>query len=336
MKATALLLLACCALTLATHASEPVLWAFDMGPGGGLGVTETICLDPLASFSAEFPPGRDVMQDASYDVTSSLLYVTGGNEGELWYYQNTVFVYSGGPEGLTFVSSSNAGMDDYHWPGGITLLGDSLYAVAFTGYFEDNVLIRIDNPGTAAQTVTQIGPALGATEDMGVPYNLCPDGQGALLSMFRPAPTERTLYRLDPATGVATPLHTYSLEIGEGTIEALALLDDDLYGINMDGDLWRLDLDTYDPTFLGTIGFGVWIGLVPLHAPPCPGDVDGNGIVDGLDLTAVLTAWETVPGDPLWNENADLDDNNIVDGLDLTEVISNWTTAPPPIPEPST
>jgi len=55
------------------------------------------------------------------------------------------------------------------------------------------------------------------------------------------------------------------------------------------------------------------------------GDVDGNGIVDGLDLTAVLTAWETTPGDPLWNEDADLDGNGIVDGLDLTEVISYWT-----------
>ena len=58
-----------------------------------------------------------------------------------------------------------------------------------------------------------------------------------------------------------------------------------------------------------------------------PGDVDGNGAVDGLDLTAVLTAWETEPGDPLWNPDADLDGNNVVDGLDLTEVISYWTAA---------
>ena len=64
-----------------------------------------------------------------------------------------------------------------------------------------------------------------------------------------------------------------------------------------------------------------------LSAATIPGDVDGNGVVDGLDLTAVLSAWETTPGNPLWNENADLDDNNVVDGLDLTEVISNWTTA---------
>ncbi len=63
------------------------------------------------------------------------------------------------------------------------------------------------------------------------------------------------------------------------------------------------------------------------------GDVDCNGVVDGLDLTAVLTAWETTPGDPLWDPDADLDDNNIVDGLDLTEVISNWTVTAAPAPE---
>ncbi len=63
------------------------------------------------------------------------------------------------------------------------------------------------------------------------------------------------------------------------------------------------------------------------------GDVDCNGVVDGLDLTAVLTAWETEPGDPLWDPDADLDDNDIVDGLDLTEVISNWTVAGAPAPE---
>jgi len=73
------------------------------------------------------------------------------------------------------------------------------------------------------------------------------------------------------------------------------------------------------------------------HSPRCPGglpgDVDGNGVVDGLDLTAVLSAWETVPGDPLWNANADLDCNGVVDGLDLTAVISNWTTAVATAPE---
>jgi hypothetical protein len=60
---------------------------------------------------------------------------------------------------------------------------------------------------------------------------------------------------------------------------------------------------------------------------PLQGDVDGNGVVNGLDLTAVLTAWDTIPGDALWNPDADLDGNNVINGLDLTEVISNWTVA---------
>jgi parallel beta-helix repeat protein len=67
------------------------------------------------------------------------------------------------------------------------------------------------------------------------------------------------------------------------------------------------------------------------HSPSClaamPGDVDGNGVVDGLDLSAVMTAWQTQPADALWNPSADLDCNGVVDGLDLTAVISNWTTA---------
>lgn len=69
---------------------------------------------------------------------------------------------------------------------------------------------------------------------------------------------------------------------------------------------------------------------------PGPGDVDANGTVNGLDLTAVITAWETGSGDPLWDPDADLDDSGVVDGLDLTEVISNWTAAPTAVPEPAT
>jgi outer membrane protein assembly factor BamB len=68
--------------------------------------------------------------------------------------------------------------------------------------------------------------------------------------------------------------------------------------------------------------------------PGLPGDVDGNGVVDGLDLTAVISAFGTIPGDSLWNEDADLDCNGIVDGLDLTAVISNWTVSGAAAAEP--
>ncbi|HEY4674770.1 MAG TPA: CARDB domain-containing protein [Candidatus Bathyarchaeia archaeon] len=50
------------------------------------------------------------------------------------------------------------------------------------------------------------------------------------------------------------------------------------------------------------------------------GDVDGDGEVGILDVTLVAIAWETVPGNPRWNPNADLDDNGEINIIDITKV----------------
>jgi len=49
------------------------------------------------------------------------------------------------------------------------------------------------------------------------------------------------------------------------------------------------------------------------------GDIDGNGIVDGADLGALLGAWGT--SDPA----ADLDGDGTVGGGDLGLLLGNWT-----------
>ncbi len=49
-----------------------------------------------------------------------------------------------------------------------------------------------------------------------------------------------------------------------------------------------------------------------------PGDINGDGIVDGIDLSIVLAEWGT-PGPA-----ADLDGDGIVGGPDLTIVLANW------------
>ncbi len=117
----------------------------------------------------------------------------------------------------------------------------------------------------------------------------------------------------------------YKVQVEGGALFAAVGKSDDLYRYDIATDTWTTLVDAIpfvfgDVDFNDDMTFGCPVSDIP-------GDVDGNGVVDGLDLTAVLTAWETTPGDPLWNENADLDDNNVVDGLDLTEVISNWTVA---------
>jgi len=55
----------------------------------------------------------------------------------------------------------------------------------------------------------------------------------------------------------------------------------------------------------------------------CPGDVDGNGAVNGIDLAAVLAAWNTngtaYPG-------SDVNHDGAVNGQDLAITLSNWGT----------
>ena len=69
--------------------------------------------------------------------------------------------------------------------------------------------------------------------------------------------------------------------------------------LNMDNDVWRF-------------------------APPpkgCPADFNGDGLVDGFDVTVLLGAWGTAPPTP---EAVDLNGDQLVDGTDLAILIAAW------------
>jgi len=55
-----------------------------------------------------------------------------------------------------------------------------------------------------------------------------------------------------------------------------------------------------------------------------PGDINGDGHVDLLDLLAVVNAFGTVEGDEGYVAAADLDDNGVVDIADLLIVVNNF------------
>lgn len=61
--------------------------------------------------------------------------------------------------------------------------------------------------------------------------------------------------------------------------------------------------------------------LIVTFTPPVqnPADINGDGVVNGLDLTALLAAWGTSAA------SADLDDSGTVDGFDLTQLLAAWT-----------
>jgi hypothetical protein len=50
----------------------------------------------------------------------------------------------------------------------------------------------------------------------------------------------------------------------------------------------------------------------------CPGDLTGNGAVDGADLGALLTVWGAPGG------SADVTGDGIVNGSDLGMLLVNW------------
>jgi len=56
--------------------------------------------------------------------------------------------------------------------------------------------------------------------------------------------------------------------------------------------------------------------------PGIVGDLNGDGVVDGSDLLALLAQWG--PCDDPGDCSADLDDSGVVDGADLLMMLSNW------------
>jgi hypothetical protein len=59
------------------------------------------------------------------------------------------------------------------------------------------------------------------------------------------------------------------------------------------------------------------LGVVTV--PPPAGDLNGDSVVNGLDLGLLLAGWGT--SDPA----ADLNDDGSVDGVDLGIMLGNWT-----------
>jgi hypothetical protein len=62
------------------------------------------------------------------------------------------------------------------------------------------------------------------------------------------------------------------------------------------------------------------------EADPCPGDITGNGVVDGVDLSIVLATWLT-DGDQ-GKVNSDRNGDGIVNGQDLAIVLAGWGACP--------
>jgi hypothetical protein len=57
----------------------------------------------------------------------------------------------------------------------------------------------------------------------------------------------------------------------------------------------------------------------------CAADISGNGVVDAVDLAAVLSSWGNAP---TGKTNADINRDGEVNAIDLAEVLSSWGACP--------
>ncbi|MFM7259333.1 MAG: dockerin type I domain-containing protein [bacterium] len=96
----------------------------------------------------------------------------------------------------------------------------------------------------------------------------------------------------------------------DGTLES--------WGYNGNGER------TVPTTRVDQVVVGIYHGI-GLVADQCPGDITNNGIVDAIDLAAILTSWGTSGGGEF---DADANRDGLVDAQDLALVLGSWGSCP--------
>ena len=81
-----------------------------------------------------------------------------------------------------------------------------------------------------------------------------------------------------------------------------------------------------DITVLSNIDTNQALHIHPPGVIPT-GDLNGDLLVNGDDLTRLLGAWGDCP-DPHASCTADIDGSGVVDGLDLSILLGSWTNQP--------
>jgi hypothetical protein len=224
-----------------------------------------------------------------------------------------------------FVSGGGVGIGPGLFsPGGIQVSGTTAFVPDLSaGLFSVN--LTTGNRTLISGSVAGSGPAVNAAADL-APYAgqlFVSAGNTADLSTFG-------IYRIDPATGSRTVVSdstvgtgpiwsagtfTVAMEPG-GTLLATS-------GSLSSAELFAVDSTTGNRTILSdaTHGAGPTLtSLIDVTVVRLPGDANGDGVVNGLDINAVATQWNHTG----YFLTGDTNGDGVVNGVDINAIAMHW------------
>ena len=181
--------------------------------------------------------------------------------------------------------------------------GNSNAAVSFPARWPETIAIAASNRFDARWTQSNHGPEVDVTAPGDSIYSLSLAGSYATRS----------------GTSMATPHVT-------GTVALMRAVNPLMDASAIRSALMQTARDIGTPGFdsytgAGVIDAGAAVALAQSTGPG-PGDINGDGVVDGFDLGALLSAWG---GCASCQCSADFNGDCTIDGIDLALILSSWS-----------
>ncbi len=206
-------------------------------------------------------------------------------------------VMDGAPVSLTFMVHATSFVESVNFPTRGYIIDANSFNLQIGG-----VSVGLQNPFPVGQSplfvIRDNDPAVDGfyiSTDVDFPVGVPTDETGLITQFMN---NFSVTYLMDPLP---------SLDI----LDALGTYD----FTNISSFNWALDDGPFQAMF-------ILFAQLEISLPPCIGDIDGCGVVNGFDLASLLSNWgPCVPGQPCLG---DLNGDGVVNGADLATLLANW------------